>query len=423
MASVNYKRKAVAATFGIAFVMAFSILSYTGVVLVQGGLCEKWGYSSQQFSIFFSMYCAGSVIMNFFLGKLVMRFGPKLIVTIGALGPIFGFGLLAVTPIVYLVWVIGLIFGMLLAMPGFVTYNIFVSRWFRQGCGTMMSVGTIIMYVVSIAGVPVIASINTAYGVTAACFAMGIGLSGINLLCSLLLVCNFPEAYQTGPLDIGKKQAAAQTTPEKTAGTKAPLPARAYLRLPVTLLCLSVPAIVSLGSTMITNYSVMIFESFGLEYMQASLCMSIIPIGGAVWSPVFGILSDKIGSRKAVTIFGVIGGIVCIAVPLAFRGWVAGILFASFVNISCYMNMYSGLVIPSLYGGENSMELIGWAGTIQGIVGVFAAPLAMAIYNAAQSFAPVLILCGVLFFGSVVANLLVMTPKTAEKIKALQKAD
>lgn len=419
----SYKTKAIVGTIGMAIVLAISIVSYSAVVVLQESLCQKMGYSAAQFSVFFSMRSVGVLVISFFLGKLITRLGAKLAVIIGSFGPILSFGMLAVSGNVVLLYVVGFLSGALATLPGFVAYNIFVSRWFNQGRGKMMSIGTVVMYIVSIVGVPIIASANATYGVTAACWGVGILFTGISLLCGLLLVCRFPEDYGVAPVDIGK--AAPESTDGAAAQQEAPaqgLPAAAYLKLPVTILCMLTPAIIAMGTQMVMAYSVGVYQSFGMDYLNASLCMSISSFGGVFISPIFGILCDKIGVKKSITIYGVLGAAACVLIPLTMHGWAAGISFAILYNLSCYSNMYAGLVMPGLYGRNASPTLIGWTETVKGIIGIFAAPLAMALYGMRESYLPVLIACGIAFFLSVTLNLVVISPSAKKRIQALEQA-
>lgn len=419
----SYKTKAIVGTIGMAIVLAISIVSYSAVVVLQESLCQKMGYSAAQFSVFFSMRSVGVLVISFFLGKLITRLGAKLAVIIGSFGPILSFGMLAVSSNVVLLYVVGFLSGALATLPGFVAYNIFVSRWFNQGRGKMMSIGTVVMYIVSIVGVPIIASANATYGVTAACWGVGILFTSISLLCGLLLVCRFPEDYGVAPVDIGK--AAPESTDGAAAQQEAPaqgLPAAAYLKLPVTILCMLTPAIIAMGTQMVMAYSVGVYQSFGMDYLNASLCMSISSFGGVFISPIFGILCDKIGVKKSITIYGVLGAAACVLIPLTMHGWAAGISFAILYNLSCYSNMYAGLVMPGLYGRNASPTLIGWTETVKGIIGIFAAPLAMALYGIQESYLPVLIACGIAFFLSVTLNLVVMSPSAKKRIQALEQA-
>lgn len=418
----SYKTKAIIGTIGMAIVLAISIVSYSAVVVLQEALCQEMGYSAAQFSVFFSMRSVGTLVISFFLGKLITRLGVKPAVLIGSFGPILSFGILAVSGNVVLLYIVGFLAGALATLPGFVAYNIFVSRWFNQGRGTMMSIGTVVMYIVSIVGVPIIASANATYGVTAACWGVGILFTGISLLCGLFLVCRFPEDYGVAPVDIGK--AAPKSASNATVQQDAPaqgLPAASYLKLPVTIVCMLTPAIIAMGTQMVMAYSVGVYQSFGMDYLNASLCLSISSFGGMFISPIFGILCDKIGVRKSITIYGLLGGAACVFIPLTMHGWAAGIAFALLYNLNCYSNMYAGLVMPGLYGKDTSPTLIGWAETVKGIIGIFAAPLAMALYSMQDSYLPVLIACGIAFFLSVALNFVVMSSSSKKQIQALEQ--
>lgn len=418
---MNYKKKAVISTIGIALVMSFAIVSYSGVVLVQEGLCELKGYSPSQFSLFFTFYSAGGIVINFFLGKIIMKIGPKLTVLIGSFATLFGFGMLTVVNHILMVYAVAFLFGILVNMPSFVTYNIFVSSWFRNGRGKMMSIGTLMMNLISIFGVPVIASFYQKLGVIGVCWTMGGCFTAVSVVIGLLTICNLPDAYGTQPVDIQEKQ--KKETADRADVPELHMPASHCLKHPVTILCLITPAVASIGSSMYQAYSVMIYQNcFALSYMDASFCMSTVAAASAVLAPVFGILCDRLGVKKSIVLYALITAAGCAVIPNVMSGWAGAIAFAVFIGFNCYMSMISGLVIPAVYGVRQGPQLIGWSGTINGIGGAFAAPMAMRLMSINGNYANILLGCAFFFALSAVFTVTVMSRSAGEKLQAMDRA-
>ena len=411
---MDYKRKAIRGAVGIAVPLALCIASYSAVSVLQPGLIEHWGYSVSQFSLFFSMFSIGGLIMNFFLGKLVPKIGPKLTIIIGSFGPLIAFGGLALSGSLFVAYLVALLYGAMMSMCGFVTYNIFCGCWFNRGRGTMLSIGNTIMYVASIALIPVIASINVSLGIVKTCLTVGISMTAVNLLCGLLLVCQLPFKYGTSAVDIGKAGKAESTVseiyePKSSLGK--------LMKIPALLLCVIVPSVVAVASTMVQPYTAFIYQSFGLEYMQASLVISLGAAFGAVLGFAFGIFSDKAGIKTSIPLCALLSAAFALLAPLFLKGWAACISIALAISLTCFNNMYSGLVCPGFFGLEKSPKVMGWIGTGMSIAGIFAAPFAMAVYNAAGSYSSIMYVFGAIILLSALLNAFILNDKTYRKIR------
>lgn len=419
---VNYKRKAIIGTFGLAVILTLGACGATGFVMLRSQLCEIRGYTDMQLSMFFSIYCAGTMVGNLFVSKLIAKLGVKKLVLIGALGPFVGFTSLAFVSNIYILWIMGLIFGILVTVASFVTNGIFVSSWFDEGRGTMMSVSGVILNLVMIVAAPAMAAMVTNWGAVKASFALGIFLSGISVVCALFLVCELPAAYGVGAVNLAgksKKTDAATKEYKDAAESKVyepVMPVTKLLLMPKTLMCILVPVLLSAALTMYSTNSVQVLQSFGLDYMQASFFLSFTSIVGIVVVSLFGVLNDKIGPKTDMMVFTFLA---CVAmfVSFALDGMAGAVLLSVFVYFAQFSNMYGGLVMPEIYGSKKAPELMGYSGTLMGLAGVAAPPIATGIYTITGSWKMILPVQGVIYIIVMVFIMAVMSENTKKAIK------
>lgn len=416
---MNYKRKAILGAIGMAVIMSVMAFCYTGVVLLKGPLGEIHGYTDGQFSIFFSTYCAGSMVGNFIIGKIISKIGFKKLIIFGSIGPVIGFTGLALIKSVFVLWIIGFFLGFMIALPSFVSNGIFISSWFGKGRATMMSLGSTMMNAVSIIITPVVAILVSKHGAVNMTLASGICITVLALLSAVFLVCELPDVYGAEPVDIGKDKSTKKntsSTPSESEVYEPKMPTSKLLSMPTTIMCITAPALLSVSLTMLATNSVQIFQEFGVSYVEASYCISIRSISGVILLPIFGVLCDKIGSKKVMITFTAVCCASMFGGP-ALTGMTGAIILALFMNITQFNSLYSGLAIPPMYGNKRAPELMGYAGTIMGFAGVIAAPLASVIYNITGSWKGVLPIAGIIYVIVIVFMVISLSEKTKELIR------
>lgn len=415
------KKRVVTGAVGWAIVMAFSSAMFTGFVLASGPLGELNGYTTAQFSLFFSLFTAGAMIGNAVIGKLLSKLGIRRLGLIGALSPLIVFLTLAFSGNLIIIYVVGFLCGFLNTFANFVPYSVYISSWFTSGTGKMMSIGNILMNALGIVATPVIASLISSLGVRSAVIGIGVVYTAVEVVCLLFLTTKLPGECGAEPIALGEKQKSGGQASAVAEQYEPAMPPRKLLGIPVTILALAVPGLITIGATMFATYNIYIFQSFGLEYVNASLLVSLTQIFAVVYLFLFGICNDRIGTKKSVVIFTIPAIVSSFLCPML-SGWAAAIVLACLCRSIMYNGMYPGLVYPPLFGQKNSGTLIGWSGAVSGLGGVVAAPLAAAMFNASGNYNSMLIVSGVIYIVSLLLSLVVMSGKSARTIREKDEA-
>lgn len=269
---------------------------------------EEFGFTSKQFgwvtTIFTLTYAAGQFI-NGFLGD---RYGPKLVMIIGALGGIGAnvlFGLSGTLTFFILFWAINAYFSSCGWAPGSrILYN-----WFPENhWGTWMGVYNALCYtggalVLTIAGIAV-----TRWGWRAAFFVAPVFLFAMTIV--------FLFLGKNSPQDAGLTPEWEEEKPEKPTKRTG---AREYW-LAFTNLRMNLAYLSGFGASFIRwgiiTWMVKILAEpvekggFGLSIAAASTITSLAHWGGAFFSLILGVVTDRLfkGSRWQTILIGFVVG-------------------------------------------------------------------------------------------------------------------
>lgn len=415
---MNYRRKAITGMVGLTIIMALAGCGNTVFVLLRERICELHGYSDAMFAVIFSTTAAGALVGNMLLGKLIPKLGIKKLTIISSCGPIATCAALTFIENIYAVWVSGFVFGMLISFGFTVTFNVFISNWFNEGRGKMLSIGNIGMSGLGIIFSPLVATLISHLDTATSTIGIGVVMSAILLLASIFLVCELPSAYNAEPIDIGKGKAKEEknTSQDQSHVYEPEMPMAMLLRIPRTILCIALPGILTIGTTILYTNTVLIFQDFGISYLAASYCMSILSISGVIWVAIFGVCSDKFGQKRTIVTFTAICSVAMFA-ALLLHGLAGAVFVAIFASMVRYANMLSGLLMPSIYGSKKSTELISYAGTLMGLAGVCAPAIGAPISAVTGSFRSLLPVLGVIYALALVLILVVMNDRTKMEIK------
>lgn len=375
---MNFKKKAILGTIGLGLTFSMVNLCYTAAMMLSAGLCQLHGYTPAQFSLFFSIYNAGTVVCNLTISRSLRRFGIKKGAICAALAPLAGFTILALMDSILPAYLAAAFMGLLSQLGGMVVFSVYVNGWFTKGQSKMMSVGTLFSSIVTIVASPTIATLVSKLGPKLACLAIGGIITSVAGFAVLFLVGELPATYQTQPIALEGKEKTAKVrkAPELTYDVQMPA-GRALTLSPLLLVYFSI-ACYGTTASMISSNSVNIFQSYGLDYVTASYLISTMAVVSTILSPALGVLCDKIGIRGGVLVFMLLMGGGFLSAQLV-GGMAGALLQAVGMGAGCFTSMYSGLVIPHLFGRSNTAQLIGWGSTVQCFAGIAAPPLAMAL--------------------------------------------
>jgi MFS family permease len=417
----NYKGMAVRGTIGLAVALSFASLAYTSVVILRAQICAIMGYDEATFSLFFSLYCAGCMVANLMISKMIEKIGVKKVALIGSLAPAVGMAVLVLVPSIVVAMIDGFVFGFMISMPSFVTYNIYVSSWFSEGQGKMMSISGVLVNVLMIVGAPVIASLAGSIETRTLTIGIGVVISVISII-GCLFVSGLPSDYGCGQVALagGKKQKEQAAAPAAVTAYDPVMPTGKLIGTAPVLASLLGPIFLGIGVTMFATNPIQIYMTYGVDMVAASLCMSISSIAGIVVVSTFGVVNDKIGTKNAILIYTALD-VIMIMVSLLFTGWTGAVICALFIYFVQYANMYSGLVMPQVVGAKRSPQFIGYVGMLQGGAGVAAPIVGMAVFNATGTYRSLIPCCAVLFVLTALCVMVAMGSKAQDAIKKKDK--
>ena len=276
------------------------------------GIQDEFGFTSKTFgwvTTIFALTYAGGQFINGFLGD---RYGPKLIMIIGAIGGIAAnvcFGLSGTLTFFITFWMINAYFSSCGWAPGCrIVYNWFPeNRW-----GTWMGVFNALCYTGGALVLPIVGFAIMYWGWRAAFFVAPAFL--------LVMAIAFSFLGKGSPQDAGLEPQWEQKKPEKP---KRRTGAREYW-IAFTNLKMNLSYLSGFGTNFdrwgILSWMVKILSEpveeggFGLSIFAASTITSLAHWGGAIFSLTLGVITDRVfrGARWQTVLIGFILG----ALPL-----------------------------------------------------------------------------------------------------------
>jgi MFS family permease len=413
----DYKGIAVRGSIGLSIALSFSAFAYTSLVILRTPICAALSYDEASFSLFFSLYFAGYMLVNLMMAKMIAKMGVKRVAIIGSLSPIVGMTVLVLVPNFVVAMIDGFVFGFMNAMVLFVTYNIYVSSWFSEGQGKMMSIASIGMNILMSVGAPIVASLSESIDIRTLTVVLGVVLSAIAIV-GCLFVSGLPSDYGCGQVALAgdKKQKEHVGVPVTSSAYDPVMPTGKLIGTAPVLASLLGAVFLSIGLTMFATNPIQIYMAYGVDMVAASLCMSVSTIAGVLVVSTFGVVNDRIGTRNAILVYTALD-VVMIMVSLLFMGWTGAIICAVFTYFVQYYNMYSGLVMPQVVGAKRAPQFIGYVGMLQGAAGVAAPLVGMAIFNATGTYRALIPACAALYVLTALCALLALGSKAQDVIK------
>ncbi|MFC0523714.1 MFS transporter [Pontibacillus salicampi] len=351
--------------------------------------------------------CAG--LMLFLVGRLVDRFGQRILMTVAgvmlALACIWNAFLLGTVMMFFGFFMIRLFGqGSLTLIP-----NTLVPQWFISKRGRALSVMAIGGFVSSALLPPLNTWLIHQTGWRTTWIIWG----------GLLLVVFVPLAYfliRNQPRDIGevpdggRKQSlydeegnSDAATPEQSWTLSEAMKTKAFWLI---LFCVSVPALVNTG---VTFHLVSIFDGHGLSAGLAATVLSIMAFVGFPITFIVGYLVDRISVHYvlAITFFG---HIVALLVLLEVSSWTGAILYGVVWGIvNGFERIVLSIVWPNYFGREYLGSIKGVAQTVM-VLGSAFGPLPFGLFfDWYGSYEEILIV--MIFFPLLAAIFSLLSPK------------
>lgn len=325
----------------VAFItMAVGVNVRTGFSLLYPPLLAEFGWDRAVTAAAFSIGFLAATVYAPAIGILLDRYGPRVVVSGGALMGAIGLaGATAMTEPWHLYVTLGLmVVGGSTAMA-YIGHSVFLPNWFvaRRGMAigiafSGVGVGSMVMF-------PTMQLIIDDYGWRAACWALAIALLVIVVPLNVLFQRQRPQDMGLHPdgIDPGAAHAggaadgsADNIVDEVWANTVWTLP-KALRTARFWLIFVGYATGLFAWYTIVVHQTQYILDQ-GFSAAHAALALGLVPLFGAIASIGFGSLSDQIGREWGYSI-GCLGFVICYGALLVMQsdpamGWLVVVIVA-----------------------------------------------------------------------------------------------
>ncbi|HAT1644276.1 TPA: oxalate/formate MFS antiporter [Raoultella planticola] len=365
-------------SLGLICMAAISSPQYVWTLLTRP-LIEKLGVGLAELQVTFSLLIILQTFFSPFQGRLVERFGPRLLISIGTVMAGLSWVLSAqVSGLAALYLVYGGLGGLGTGIVYIGVVGLMV-RWFPRhrgfaagavaagyGMGAIMTT------------FPVSVSLGQ-YGLEQTMTVFGILFAAVGLLASQGL--KLPS--DSGALPASRNL--AQSTRQFTS--------REMLRQPLFWLMFAMMAMMSTSGLMVTSQMAVFAEDFGISkavvfgMAALPLALTIDRFTNGLTRPLFGFISDRYGRENTMFIAFALEGVAmtlwlaCRDDPLLFV-LLSGVVFFGWGEI---FSLFPS-TLTDTFGSEYASSNYGWLYISQGIGSIFGGPLAALLYQHTQGW-------------------------------------
>ncbi|HCT9403587.1 TPA: oxalate/formate MFS antiporter [Raoultella ornithinolytica] len=365
-------------SLGLICMAAISSPQYVWTLLTRP-LTEKLGVGLAELQVTFSLLIILQTFFSPFQGRLVERFGPRLLISIGTVMAGLSWVLSAqVSGLAALYLVYGGLGGLGTGIVYIGVVGLMV-RWFPRhrgfaagavaagyGMGAIMTT------------FPVSVSLGQ-YGLEQTMTVFGILFAAVKLLASQGL--KLPP--DSGALPASRS--VAQSTRQFTS--------REMLRQPLFWLMFAMMAMMSTSGLMVTSQMAVFAEDFGISkavvfgMAALPLALTIDRFTNGLTRPLFGFISDRYGRENTMFIAFALEGVAmtlwlaCRDDPMLFV-LLSGVVFFGWGEI---FSLFPS-TLTDTFGSEYASSNYGWLYISQGIGSIFGGPLAALLYQHTQGW-------------------------------------
>ncbi|CAN7580826.1 oxalate/formate antiporter [Paraburkholderia terricola] len=368
---------------GLVCMMAISSPQYVWTLMTKP-LAAKLGVALPELQVTFSLLIILQTFFSPFQGKLIDRFGPRMLISIGTVMSGLSWVLAAQVqsaPMLYLTY--GVVGGLGTGIVYVGVVGLMV-RWFPKQRGFAAGAVAAGYGMGAIVTTFPIATSLQARGIDATLWMFGIAFALVGLLASQGL--RVPPSHES----------VAASAAGSGASAVANLRPSQTLKTPVFWLMFAMMTMMSTSGLMVTSQMATFAADFGvtkvLVFGMAALplALTIDRFTNGLTRPLFGWVSDKVGrentmffafalegvamalwllTRENAVLFVLLSGVV-------FFGW--GEIFSLFPS-----------TLTDTFGTRHATENYGWLYISQGIGSIFGGPLAALMHQHAGSWVPV----------------------------------
>ena len=372
-------------------------------------LTEKLGVGLPELQVTFSLLIILQTFFSPFQGRLVEKFGPRLLISIGTILAGCSWVLSAHINGLTALW---LVYG---GMGGLGTGIVYIGvvglmvKWFPQQRGFAAGavaagygMGAILTTF------PISLSLGS-YGLEQTMTVFGIIFALVGFLASQGL--KLPPTTASQPASKNVAQSAKQFT------------SREMLRQPLFWLMFAMMAMMSTSGLMVTSQMAVFADDFGISkavvfgMAALPLALTIDRFTNGLTRPLFGFISDRYGREKTMFIAFALEGVAmtlwlaCREDPMLFV-LLSGVVFFGWGEI---FSLFPS-TLTDTFGSKHAAANYGWLYISQGIGSIFGGPLAALLYQHTQGWHVVFSCAIALDFITAGLALLVLKPWRARFI-------
>lgn len=408
--SMSNKHLAWRAWFSTAVCSSLTLVSYGAIALFYETITSQTGCSAAEYAFIFSMIGFGMFISNIFVGK-ALEINNKLFAILGGFCILLFYGSVSFSTNIIIIYIFAFIYGLLFNLCGATCFSISNTKWFLNGRAKALSIGYGIGSGASVLMNPLCARVTLIFGGRNSALMVGITFTMICVLTIAFICPRFPEYYHMEPYNWGNESIKNSSVPDDISQEGCLLPpGKIVFTSSFLLIFFSVFLLAGAVNIYLTN-SVTIFQSFGMNYINAVTGTSIASAAALVLNLFSGIFIDRYGVKTVIFIYAVLGGTVCISSPIL-TGWSGMILFALMINCCQIYMMYGGMVVPHMFGNKNSGILMGWLQLASSFSSMLCPLIASFIYTETNSYSVSLVIIGIGVLGAACMTLIALSDNT-----------
>lgn len=350
---------------------------------------DELGIGMGTLTLYFSVSAVVTMVFLPIGGKLMAKYDTRYIIVAGILLQAGAFILFGVMQHVFGWYLL----AVPLAMGGvFITVivgPVVINQWFRKSTGLALGILSAAGGLFGAIAQPVAASLISGFGWRMAYISIGVAAIVIIVPIALLLIKRSPQAHGVTPYGADEEDTATSNQAQvNNDGISMKIAKKSTALYMLMLFFFFITSIASFSQHIPTH-----LQSIGFTLQDSGTVMSFYMIGILIGSLLLGVLVDKLGS-KLTAIATMLIGIASIVVIIFTKDNLAVIIAA--VSVFGLISSSIGIIAPALtstlFGKKAYSEIYATASMGLAISSIIALPAYGFIYDALNSYIPVLYL-------------------------------
>lgn len=405
--------------FGAIIMTVFSIGSYTSIPVYIVPLMQKLEVGAGQIALLFTFAAVGSLVSSLFMGTLVKKFSIKALAILGGLLLGGFFIVLGLANSISVIYAVAVLFGFSTIVAGFPTAQTEINWWYAKGTGKLIGYLSTAVGVGGMIFPILMAKLIEVFGLNIAAVCHGLVVGGIIIIIGLFVLSEQPHKYSLKPVGYEEDKELNNNT-NTTDKPKAGFSVKQIASTPQFWMIVISIILISTASTGFNNNASALYQSKGIDAVQAALLISVMSGANFIAAPLYGALMDKIGYLKATTLFGlVVAGIFFGSIVLS--GFTGGIIIAALMSFKTFNSMMGPITLPKLFGRNEAASLVGFTAAAQSVGAMIGAPIAGFIFDVTGTYNAYMIAGGVLTIITVLLVIIGSGDKAVASIKSKQE--